>query len=189
MQSREEVSAAAPMLQTQTTDVGTVMEAHSIENLPLQTRNYNQLTLLVPGAVTISPASFNTGKKTFNAARPNVVGNPNGKHCASGTLFNTCAFVTNTISGSFGNAGRNIIRGPGFQNWDLSLFKTFPINENRRLEFRAEFFNAFNHVNPEFSNPNNIAENIATENGSPGFGFAQAARDPRFIQFALKFYF
>lgn len=37
--------------------------------------------------------------------------------------------------------------------------------------------------------PLNIAENIATENGSPGFGFAQAARDPRFIQFALKFYF
>jgi len=44
-------------------------------------------------------------------------------------------------------------------------------------------------VNPEFANPNNIQENIATENGSAGFGFAQAARDPRFIQFALKFYF
>ncbi|PYV71731.1 MAG: TonB-dependent receptor [Acidobacteria bacterium] len=142
-----------------------------------------------PTDIATNLSNSDGGGTVFNAARPNVVGNPNGKHCASGTLFNTCAFVTNTISGSFGNAGRNIIRGPGFQNWDLSLFKTFPINENRRLEFRAEFFNAFNHVNPEFSNPNNIAENIATENGSPGFGFAQAARDPRFIQFALKFYF
>jgi hypothetical protein len=50
-------------------------------------------------------------------------------------------------------------------------------------------FNAFNHLNPEFANPNTISENVATENGSSEFGFAQAARDPRFIQFALKFYF
>jgi hypothetical protein len=70
-----EVTTAAPVLQTQSTEVSTVMEGASIANLPLQTRNYNQLTLLVPGAVTISPASFNTGLKTFNAARPNLNGN------------------------------------------------------------------------------------------------------------------
>ena len=62
-------------LQTQTTEVSTVMESSSIASLPLETRNYNQLTLLIPGAVTISPASFNTGQKTFNAARPNLNGN------------------------------------------------------------------------------------------------------------------
>jgi hypothetical protein len=70
-----EVTSAAPVLQTQTTEVSTVMESNAISNLPLQTRNYNQLALLVPGAVTISPASFNTGLKTFNAARPNLNGN------------------------------------------------------------------------------------------------------------------
>ncbi len=70
-----EVTDAALPLQTQTTEVGSVMEASAIANLPLETRNYNQLTLLVPGAVTISPASFNTGLKTFNAARPNLNGN------------------------------------------------------------------------------------------------------------------
>ncbi len=70
-----EVTSAAAALQTQTTEVCTVMEASAIANLPLETRNYNQLTLLVPGAVTISPASFNTGQKTFNAARPNLNGN------------------------------------------------------------------------------------------------------------------
>ncbi len=70
-----EVTASAPVLQTQTTEVSTGMEAGAIANLPLETRNYNQLTLLVPGAVTISPASFNTGQKTFNAARPNLNGN------------------------------------------------------------------------------------------------------------------
>src|SRR5579864_3210266 len=56
-----EVSAAAPLLQTETTSVSSVMEASAIANLPLETRNYNQLALLVPGAVTISPDSFNTG--------------------------------------------------------------------------------------------------------------------------------
>ena len=70
-----EVSETAPLLQSQTTEVGSVMEASAISNLPLETGNYNQLTLLVPGSVTISPASFNTGLKTFNAARPNLNGN------------------------------------------------------------------------------------------------------------------
>jgi len=70
-----EVTTSAPVLQTQSTEVSSVMEASAIASLPLQTRNYNQLTLLVPGAVTISPASFNTGLKTFNAARPNLNGN------------------------------------------------------------------------------------------------------------------
>lgn len=70
-----EVTAAPPLLQTDSTQVGTVMQANAIANLPLETRNYNQLTLLVPGAVTISPASFNTGQATFNAARPNINGN------------------------------------------------------------------------------------------------------------------
>jgi hypothetical protein len=70
-----EVTAAPPLLQTDTTQVGAVMEANSIANIPLETRNYNQLTLLVPGGVSISPASFNTGNSTFNSARPNFDGN------------------------------------------------------------------------------------------------------------------
>ncbi|MGA8213309.1 MAG: TonB-dependent receptor [Candidatus Sulfotelmatobacter sp.] len=147
------------------------------------------------------------GGEVASASRPNVVGNPNAHPCVQGTLFNTCAFATNTILGSFGNAGRNIIQGPGVQNWDISLLKVIPISEQKHLEFRAEFFNAFNHYDPEFSNPGNFSDsNIATQhgldetaadtgctNGSPNsncaFGFAQAAHDPRFIQFALKFYF
>ncbi len=70
-----EVTAAPPLLQTDTTQVGAVMEASSIANIPLETRNYNQLTLLVPGGVSISPASFNTGQSVFNSARPNFNGN------------------------------------------------------------------------------------------------------------------
>jgi hypothetical protein len=70
-----EVTATTPLLQTDTTQVGAVMQASSIANLPLETRNYNQLTLLVPGAVSLSPAAFNNGQPSFNAARPNLNGN------------------------------------------------------------------------------------------------------------------
>ena len=129
------------------------------------------------------------GTVAISCIRPNVVGNPNGKPCVPGTLFNTCAFVSDTVVGTFGNAGRNIIQGPGFQNWDISLFKMFPIKESMHFEFRAEFFNAFNHANPEFTNPETIVENTATELGSASFGFPAYTRPPRQIQFALKFYF
>jgi hypothetical protein len=159
-----------------------------------------------PTDISTNLSTSDGGGEVANASRPNVVGNPNGHPCVPGTLFNTCAFATNTVVGSFGDAGRNIIQGPGTQNWDISLFKIFPIGEQKHLEFRAEFFNAFNHYDPEFDNPGSFNSNIATQhgldetaaetgcsNGSPnsncGFGFAQAAHDPRFIQFALKFYF
>ena len=142
-----------------------------------------------PTDIVTDLSNSDGGGTVATVSRPNVVGNPNGRPCIPGTLFNTCAFATNTLRGFYGDAGRNIIRGPGFQNWDISLLKAFPISESKRFEFRAEFFNAFNHLNPEFSSYNGFVENIATENGSPGFGFAQAARDPRFIQFALKLSF
>jgi hypothetical protein len=129
------------------------------------------------------------GTVAISCIRPDRIGNPNSKPCVAGTVFNTCAFVSNSVLGSFGNAGRNIILGPGFQNWDVSLFKTFPIREEKRIEFRAEFFNAWNHANPEFTNPDTVAENTGTELGSSAYGFTAFTRPPRRIQFALKFYF
>jgi hypothetical protein len=144
--------------------------------------------------VTDAVSNFSTsdggGGVGFFEVRPNLVGNPNAKPCIPGTVFNTCAFVDNTIPFTFGDAGRNIVRGPGFQNWDLSIFKMFPVREQMRFEFRAEFFNIWNHVNPVFEPVGEISEEPQpVEFGTPQFGFAQGARDPRFIQFALKFYF
>ena len=144
--------------------------------------------------VTDAVSNFSTsdggGGVGFFEVRPNLVGNPNGKPCLPGTVFNTCAFSDNTIPFTFGDAGRNIVRGPGFQNWDLSIFKMFPVREQMRFEFRAEFFNIWNHVNPVFEPVGEISEEPQpVEFGTPQFGFAQGARDPRFIQFALKFYF
>jgi hypothetical protein len=69
------VTEAPPLLQTDSTQVSSVMEAAAIENLPLETRNYNQLALLTPGAVTTSPGAFNTGLSTFNSGRPYINGN------------------------------------------------------------------------------------------------------------------
>ena len=70
-----EVTSAAPILQTETTTLGTVMQSAAITSLPLETRNYNQLALLMPGAVTTSPGAFNTGQATFNSGRPYINGN------------------------------------------------------------------------------------------------------------------
>ena len=141
------------------------------------------------------------GTVGFNCARPNLVGNPNAKPCVPGTLFNTCAFADNNVQGTFGNAGRNIIVGPGYKVWDTSLMKQIPIREQMQLEFRAEFFNILNHVNYLFGqfgaisaeptplelDPNNI--NTPDNPNASSFGHPLATRAPRQIQFALKFYF
>src|SRR5882724_2390311 len=84
----------------------------------------------------------------------------------------------------FGNSGVGIYDGPGQNNFDLSLAKRFPFGwprENSFLEFRSEFFNAFNH--PQFCDPD-------VDFSSPTFGqISCASVAPRIIQFALKFSF
>jgi len=83
-----------------------------------------------------------------------------------------------------GNMRRNTLRGPGINNWDFSIQKDFKFREGRAVEFRGEFFNAFNHV--QFYNP-------TSQNGALGFdgqfGQVTSDRGPRVIQFALKVYF
>jgi hypothetical protein len=83
-----------------------------------------------------------------------------------------------------GNMGRNVLRGPGINNWDISIAKDFKFTESKSLEFRSEFFNAFNHV--QFYSP-------TFQNGTIGFdglfGQVTSGRPPRVIQFALKLYF
>ncbi|HEV2395778.1 MAG TPA: TonB-dependent receptor [Candidatus Sulfotelmatobacter sp.] len=131
------------------------------------------------------------GTVSYNCTRPNVVGNPNAKPCLPGTFFNTCAFASDTTPGTYGNEGRNVAHGPGYQAWDMSVLKAFPVREQMHIEFRGDFFNIWNHVNPLWG-PIGAAgqvEPVAIEIGTPQFGQLQAARDPRLIQFALKFYF
>jgi hypothetical protein len=73
------------------------------------------------------------------------------EHGNAGTYFDTSAF-SQPRGVTFGNTGRNQFRGPGAWNVDFSLFRSFPIGRTeRRAEFRAEFFNLFNH--PNWGNP------------------------------------
>jgi Carboxypeptidase regulatory-like domain/TonB dependent receptor len=149
------------------------------------TGNYYTATDIVP----VSNADCG-GTVGYYCSRPTLVGNPNATPCVQGTLFNTCAFAHNMAQGTFGDAPRNDIKGPGYKTWDTSLVKQFPINESKHLEFRAEFFNLLNHVNYLFGQFGAIsAEPTPLELGQGGFGLPLAARDPRQIQLALKFYF
>jgi Carboxypeptidase regulatory-like domain len=93
--------------------------------------------------------------------------------------FDTQAFALPPF-GNFGSSGRNILDGPGYKDVTLSLTKDTSLREELRLQFRAEFFNLFNHVN--FDLPDIFL-------GSPTFGRVSSAQSPRRIQFGLKLLF
>ena len=81
---------------------------------------------------------------------------------------------------AFGNSAPFIIRGPGRNNWDLSLFKNFRAGEHRNVQFRVEAFNVWNHAN--FRNPNMSAN-------SRDYGTIADSGPPRLLQLGLKFLF
>lgn len=93
--------------------------------------------------------------------------------------FNTAA-IANPAAGSWGNMGRNTLRGPGRVSIDMGLARTFRVRESQTLQFRAEAFNLPNMVN--LQNPNTTMTN-------PNFGRITSADDPRIIQLALKYVF
>jgi hypothetical protein len=143
-------------------------------------------------AITAGPAG---------AVRPNLVGDPNkpGPVAANPTCvdpptkihtaaawFNRCAYVTPV--NAFGDAGRNSLVGPGFVNFNFSIFKNFSITERWKLQFRTEIFNIFNHTNLGLPNPSTDL----TGGGQITSTVNQAqftAQTSRLVQFALKLTF
>jgi hypothetical protein len=111
--------------------------------------------------------------------RPNLVGDPTLGRRTPERWFDTAAFAF-APPGSFGNAGRNILEGPGYQNINASLVRHAALSERFRLQLRAEVFNLFNH--PNFNLPDNFF-------GSPTFGRISSAREPRHLQFGAKLVF
>ena len=95
--------------------------------------------------------------------------------------FNTADFAPNAI-GTYGNIGKNSLRGPRLFTTDLALLKAGKAGERIRYEFRAEFYNAFNNVN--FGNPD-----AGLQDGPGVFGAITSANDPRILQMALKVMF
>ncbi len=121
----------------------------------------------------------------FSANRPNVIGNPNSGPRTAQEWFNVSAFqkLAPDPLGRyqvFGDEGRNVVEGPGYVNWDFSVFKKIAIAESKQLQFRAEFFNFLNHTN--FRLP-------VSDISSPNFGQIQSDVGPRVTQLALKFSF
>jgi hypothetical protein len=100
--------------------------------------------------------------------------------------FNTAAFVPATI-GTFGNVGRNTLRGPGYADVDTSIFKNMFTGERVSAQFQAEAFNTFNRVN--FGNPSNAGTAPVATVSSGTYGQITSANSPRVFQFGLKLMF
>jgi hypothetical protein len=123
-----------------------------------------------------------------NPARPELNPNFSGKLYpkTAGEWFNPNAFEA-PYPGTFGNASRDSLKGPGLDDVDLSFAKNTTIHERLRTQFRAEYFNILNHTN--FTTPNAVVYSSATEL-SPTAGIMTAtATTSRQLQFALKFLF
>jgi hypothetical protein len=121
-------------------------------------------------------------------ARITIIGDPrlSKSEKSFGRNFRQEAFGPTPVR-SFGNAGIGILRGPGINNWDIALNRRFPLGlgERRVLQFRGEFFNAFNHT--QFSAIDAAARfDQAGRQQNAGFGAFTAARNPRIIAFSLR---
>ena len=95
-------------------------------------------------------------------------------------LFAAAPAFAQPATGKYGNMGPRNILGPGFIGIDMGLTRKFRVVENQSIEFRAEFFNLPNHLNPG-SPVNTLTSNT--------FGKIQSAEDPRILQLALKYVF
>jgi len=128
---------------------------------------------LTPGLSTSTPGL---------AVRPNVTGQPvfSSSTKTVQQWFNTAAF-TAPAYGYFGNSGTGRILGPGLWVFDFTARKKIAITKERvRMEFRAEFYNIFNH--PSFSG-------VTTGVGSGSYGRVTSALDPRILEFGAKLFF
>jgi hypothetical protein len=141
----------------------------------------------------VQPNPGNTGQylnyNFFSLNRPVLVGDPNGPHCLPNTVFNTCAFG-HAPGGELGTAPRAPVYGPRFVNTDFSVMKDLPLalREGMKLQFRAEFFNLFNH--PQFYMGGIADTGLQDINTASSFGVInQQLNNPRLIQFALRLNF
>lgn len=145
-----------------------------------------------------------------NSDRPNLIGDWHLANPSADSWFNTCTLLADgtrlnnlcpsglspawqvPAAGTFGNAGRNILRGDGLRNLDLGLYREFKITERQGVQVRAEMFNLANHPNFYFPGANILA---AATRGDSSFGtvtraaFQSQTGAQRQIQFAVKYMF
>ncbi len=132
------------------------------------------------------PLSVNQGGVLdirYQTSRPDVTCDPNDGPKTTAQYFNTSCFTALTLAQTgerFGNAGRNTVRGPGFQSTDLSVFKNFDFLSHHRVQVRVEGFNVWNQA--RFRNPSGTF-------GTAPFGQITIAEDGRVVQLAVKYSF
>jgi outer membrane receptor protein involved in Fe transport len=139
-----------------------------------------KIKMLNPRQVTTFSAAAADCSGQSSDSSGNISGNFGFDPTAFDCTFNSDGHLLPGSLASFGDLGRNTLRGPGINNWDISFLKDTKITESKKVEFRAEFFNAFNHA--QFLNPD-----AAGFSGT--FGQISQTRGPRLIQFGLKLYF
>ncbi|MEW5977488.1 MAG: TonB-dependent receptor [Acidobacteriota bacterium] len=128
-----------------------------------------------------------TGGGDEGFRRVNLVENPIISNKSFDRWFNTNAFAR-PAKGSFGNAARDLFRGPGVNNWDMTVAKKIPVDELRYFEFRSEFYNAFNH-SQWLAVDNNARFDPSGKQVNSRFGQVVAARPARYIQLGVRFFF
>ena len=138
-----------------------------------------------PNSITVPSDVARIGA---NSSRATLIANPN---LSSGerTLarwFNTEAALPpeRMVQGVFGNGGRNVLIGPGFNQWDVSVIKNFEFGERARLQFRAESFNIINH--PSFTGIDTTARFDASGRPTGTYGAVTGAGPARVLEFGLK---
>jgi TonB dependent receptor len=151
------------------------------------------------------PFTVLSGRDESNTAgnndRPNVIGDWRVSNPGPDRWFNPCTLTAAGVrrnclpgdtpawqlnaAGTFGNAGRDILRGPSFNNFDLGVSRAFRLGERYAFQFRSEFFNLANHPNFFLPSGNGAGSNFGTIQRSVNSG----AGAQRQIQFALKFVF
>ena len=151
--------------------------------------NVSGTTTFASGAPTGVGFSTTSGVDLIGGGdgqRIDVSGNPQLSFGNRNRLewFNTSVFSVPPL-GYIGSAGRDVFRGPGQNQWDLSAFKRFTFKEKVSMELRGEFYNAFNHA--QWSSINTSAQfNPAGAQVNSLFGQATADRGPRVIQLSLR---
>jgi hypothetical protein len=172
---------------------GIVLKGDSMASRLIGGWQVNTIVALQGGIPFTASAPDNSATGGSHASRANCIGNPfSGAtqdpsqlagSTAPGFFINPAAFAVPAL-GTFGTCAPRAFHGPGLENMDLSLFKTFLLTERYKVEFRSEFFNSFNH--PNFGNPSANAAPAAIGTFGRLLG---TIGDPRDIQFALKIYF
>jgi hypothetical protein len=133
---------------------------------------------MIRSGVSLDPTL--TGSTIGYATRPDVVAGQAIKGPKTAAAWFNVNALAQPNPGYIGNSNLGIIQGPGLIDFDMAMYKTFPIFASHQLEFRAEAFNVMNHTN--FSG-------VSVQKGSSTFGQVTSALDPRILEVALRYKF